>query len=144
MNFVILMGNTTADIELRQTSSGKSVANFTLAVPRPFAKDTTDFFSCTAWERIAESLSKHVKKGQKIAIRGNLQNREYTDKNNNKRTVTEVVAQEFFFCGTKSSEASNTPMPQIPSQSEFKPYMPAAYTAPQGFEAVETDPDWPF
>ncbi len=137
MNFTILMGRTTADIELRQTSTGKSVANFNLAVDRQFAKDTTDFISCTAWDKTAETLSKYVKKGQKIAIRGNLQNRKYTDKNGNERTVTEVVASEFFFCESKGNGSTNAPTPT-------QPYIPTAYTAPTELEAVETDSDLPF
>lgn len=141
MNTIALIGRVTADIELRQTSSGKSVANFTLAVERPFVKDTTDFFSCTAWERVAETLSKHVKKGQKIAIRGNLQNREYTDKNNNKRTVTEVVAQEFFFCEAKATAASNNTPNTV---SALQAQIPTSYTAPQEFEAVDGDDTLPF
>ena len=144
MNFVILMGRTTADIELRQTSTGKSVVNFNLAVDRQFTKDTTDFISCTAWEKTAETLSKYVKKGQKIAIWGSLQNREWTDKQGNKRTVTEVVASEFFFCESKGNgSTNNAPASNSPSQSNF---VPSAYTntAAPDFEEIGTDEGLPF
>lgn len=144
MNFVIIMGRVTADIELRTTTSGKSVTNFNLAVDRPFAKDTTDFFECVAWDKTAETISKYVGKGRKIAIRGSIQNRTWTDKQGNKRISTEVVVQEFFFCESKQSDSTNTsPTHNVPSQSEF---MPSAYvgTLPVGFEDVSADQDLPF
>lgn len=100
MNKIILMGNTTKDIELRKTNSGKSVAAFSLAVKRPFTQDTTDFFNCVAWERTAETLSDYVKKGTKILVEGYLTNREY-EKDGAKRIITEVIVERFHFCESK-------------------------------------------
>ena len=139
MNSITLLGRTTNSIELKQTQAGKSVATFSLAVKRPFTKDTTDFFNVTAWDKQAETMSRFVKKGNLICIRGYLQNRSWEDNNGNKRIATEIVAQEFDFCEAKSTaQGTNTSAPSN--------YMPDAYTMPQtaNFEGVEQDDDLPF
>lgn len=106
MNSVNFLGRTTSDIELKKTNSGKSVATFSFAVKRPYAKDTTDFFNMVAWERTAEMLSDYVKKGTMIVIEGYLTNRTY-EKDGSKRTVTEVIVDRFHFCGGKNEQSSN-------------------------------------
>ena len=73
MNNVSLIGRTTDDIELRTTTNNKSVVNFTLAVPRKFKKDETDFIECEAWGKTAELLSTYIHKGQQVGLFGNLQ-----------------------------------------------------------------------
>ena len=141
MNNLTLIGRTTSAIELKQTTAGKSVATFTLAVKRPFTKDTTDFFNCTIWDKQAETISKHVSKGEQIGIVGYLQNRTWNDKEGNKRTATEIVVEKFDFCSSKNdAQGTNTSAPST--------YMPDAYKVPQSekFEAVEdiSDSDLPF
>lgn len=146
MNSIVLLGRTTAPIELKQTQAGKSVATFSLAVKRPFTKDTTDFFNVTVWDKQAELLSKYVGKGDQICIRGYLQNRSWEDQQGNKRYATDVVAQEITFCESKKdSEGTSYSNNQNGSQGNFKPspYVPQAYTQPN-FEAVDNDPDLPF
>lgn len=136
MNSIVILGRTTSAIELKQTQSGKPVASFSLAVKRPFAKDTTDFFTVVAWDKQAEILSRYVGKGDQICIRGYLQTRSWEDGNGNKRYATEVVASEACFCeAKKNSEGNNTPQQQNGSQSEFKPlsYVPDAYAAAPAF-----------
>lgn len=91
MNHVIITGRLGADIELRQTPQGVSVATFSLAVSRPRAKDTTDWIECVAWRQSAEFLSRYTKKGDLIAVAGMLTVRKYEDKNGNKRTAYEVI-----------------------------------------------------
>lgn len=145
MNSIILLGRTTAPIELKQTQAGKSVVSFSLAVKRPFTKDTTDFFTIVAWDKQAELLSKYVSKGNQICVRGYLQTRSWDD-NGQKRYATEVVASEVSFCESKKdSEGTSSPHNHNGSQSNFKPstYIPEAYTQPN-FEAVDNDPDLPF
>ena len=137
MNSIVLLGRTTSAIELKQTQAGKSVATFSLAVKRPFTKDTTDFFNVTVWDKQAELVSKYVGKGDQICIRGYLQNRSWEDQQGNKRYATDVIAQEISFCEAKNnSEGNNTPTNKNGSQSKFEPsaYIPQAYT----------DPDLPF
>ena len=110
LNIVVIMGRLTADPELKTTNSGNSVTSFTVAVDRNFAKDgnrETDFINVVAWRSTAEFICKYFRKGQMIAINGSLQQRSYEDKNGNKRTAYEVVAQQVSFCGGKQDKPSD-------------------------------------
>ena len=60
MNNIILIGRATNSVELKQTQAGKSVVSFSLAVKRPFTKDTTDFHTIVAWDKHAELISKYI------------------------------------------------------------------------------------
>ena len=111
MNKVILMGRLTSDPELRQTNSGLSLCNFSIAVNRRFNKDETDFFNCVAWRQTAEFISKYFGKGQQILLSGELNNESFTDKGGNKRTVTKVVVDEVNFCGSKNEGSANQSTP---------------------------------
>lgn len=134
MNSIVLLGRTTSAIELKQTQAGKSVVSFSLAVKRPFTKDTTDFFTVVAWDNQAELLSKYVGKGNQICIRGHLTTRSWTDNNGNKRTATEVLANEVTFCESKKdSESNNTP------SYGYNPYASAP-----SFDKEKEDNDLPF
>lgn len=103
MNKVILIGNLTKDLETRETPSGKTVANFSIAVNRPFSNDT-DFFNITVWDKQAENCAKFLKKGSKVGIVGYLYNRSYEANDGTKRTVTEVNASEVEFLTPKQAE----------------------------------------
>ena len=119
MNTITLLGRTTSQIELKQTPQGKSVASFSIAVKRPFSKDTTDFFTIQAWGKQAELIAQYVKKGEQICIRGYLTNRTWQDKQGQKRVSTEVVADEVSFVGSKESTAAPTYQPYV-SQAQFE------------------------
>ena len=95
----------TTDVELKQTTTGLSVCSFSLAVPRPNVKDTTDFINCVAWRNTAEFISKYFKKGNLIAVAGVLTSRKYEDQKGNSRTVFEVVIDRAEFCESKKDEA---------------------------------------
>ena len=73
MNKVCLTGRISNDLEIQKTKSGKSMCEFTLAVKRNFAINTTDFLRCIAWGRTAENLVKYTKKGAKIGLEGSIQ-----------------------------------------------------------------------
>ena len=101
LNTVVLMGRITQDIELRSTTSGTSVIQFTVAVER-YGKGEdkqTDFINCVAWKSTAEFISKYFGKGRMIAVTGRLQSRSYEDKNGNKRTAIEVNVDQASFTG---------------------------------------------
>lgn len=100
-NKVILMGRLTADPELRRTGSGKAVTSFNIAVDRQTKEKQTDFPDIVAWEGTAEFVARNFYKGKEILLEGDLQTRTYTDKDGNKRKVTEVVAREIRFVGKK-------------------------------------------
>ena len=134
-NKVILIGNITKDLELKQTQSGVSVCSFDIAVNRKLNREVTDFISIVTWRQQAEFVSKYFKKGQAILVCGELQTRNYTDKQNNKRTAVEVVADEVSFVGNKENA----------TDAKSEPYVPSAYTTnSQNFEEIDSDDDIPF
>jgi single-strand DNA-binding protein len=114
INSVILMGRLTADPELRQTQNGTAVTSFAVAVERRFQREQTDFINVVAWKQTAEFVEKYFKKGAMIALRGSIQTRKYEDKNGNKRTAFEIVADEVSFCGSKAEK------PQTPNNDDFE------------------------
>ena len=112
-NKVILMGRLTRDPELRTTPNGISVATFSIAVDRRFAKSgeerKTDFFNIVAWRQTAEFVSKYFSKGRSILVEGELQTRSYVDKDGVTRYITEIIADNLHFTGEpKSSNTSST------------------------------------
>lgn len=106
MNNISLIGRLTAEVELKKTPSDVPVCSFCIAVKRPNVKDKTDFINCVAWRNTAEFISKYFGKGKMIAITGILTSRSYDDKNGNKHTVFEVVAENVEFCGDKNNETA--------------------------------------
>lgn len=113
LNKVVLVGRLTKDPELRSTQGNIPFVNFTIAVNRPMSsnnqdqpqpddRQTVDFINCVAWRRQAETLAKYMRKGSLIAVDGKLAARDYTDKDNVRRFVTEVVADQIVFLETKS------------------------------------------
>ena len=143
LNSVILMGRICSDIELRTTTTGKSVANFRMAVDRSYTKPgeqrQTDFITIIAWGSTADFVSRYFSKGSMIAVQGSIQTRNYEDKNGNKRTAFEVVAREVSFCGGKN-EGNNSGNPNSsPAIPEYSSTIPEA-----DFEEVGADDDLPF
>lgn len=143
LNKVILMGNMCADPELKQTQGGVSVSSFNIAVNRKYSKDgknEVDFITIVAWRQQAEFICKYFKKGQAIVVVGELQTRNWTDNQGNKRYATEVVADEVTFGGNKgnSEDAKNN----APTQ----PYVPTPYANgnSQNFEEIPGDESLPF
>ena len=143
-NKVILGGRITADVELKQTPSGVSVAQFSIAVNRKYSKDgqqQSDFFNVTAWRGTAEFISKYFSKGSSICIVGSIENRSWTDQNGQKRYATDIVADEALFVDSKN-DAQQT------EASRPTNYIPDAYKSSPvpNFEAVgaNTDDDLPF
>ena len=158
-NKVILVGNMTADPELKQTQSGISVCSFSIAVNRRF-KDQNgntecDFINIVTWRQQAEFVSRYFKKGSPILVCGQLQTRNYTDSQGNKRYATEVVADEVSFVGAaqNATEQKNEPSVSVPNQAQQGgSYIPSAYTQPgmnfaaqtPNFEEIPNDSDLPF
>ena len=97
INNIMLVGRTTADVELKTTTSGKSVASFTLA--NNGYNDATNFINVVAWNKTAELLAQYAPKGKQLAITGRLTTRGYEDKDGNKRQAVEVVVEDFNFVG---------------------------------------------
>lgn len=108
LNQVVVMGRMTADPELRHTQSGVAVTTFRLAVDRDFkdkdGEKKADFLPVVCWRGTAEFVSKYFSKGRLVAACGRLQVREYTDKDGNKRSVTEIVAENVYFGDSKRED----------------------------------------
>lgn len=119
MNKCIIIGRMTKDAEIYTTSGGIRLTRFSIAVTRDYADSNgdkqTDFFNCTAWRGLAEAIVKYVRKGDRIAIVGELQNRSYEDKAGVKRTVTEILVQEAEFLGNKQVSEDK------PGETAYKP-----------------------
>lgn len=110
MNKVVLIGRLTRDPELRYTGQGTPVASFSIAVNRRKQKDKpqeADFINCVAWGITGENLSKYQSKGSQIAVHGRIQTRNYENKEGKRVYVTEVVAEEIEFLGSKRDNQSN-------------------------------------
>ena len=103
LNKAILNGRLTKAPELKQTQNGKSVCGFTIAVDRSRDREKTDFVPIVAWGKTAEFVNQWFGKGDLITIVGRIEVRNYEDKNGNKRTATEVIAEEVLFGGSKST-----------------------------------------
>jgi len=102
MNTVCLTGRLTQDVELKTTNNGKTVTNFTLAVPKD--KETTFFVDCVAWSKTAETIHRNIHKGEMLGAEGELQTRTYTDNNGKKRKVTEVQVTKITFLQPKAKQ----------------------------------------
>ena len=147
-NKVILIGNMTADPELKQTTGGISVCSFSIAVNRRFARadqgqQNVDFINVVTWRQQAEFVSRYFKKGNPILICGQLQTRSWNDNQGQKRYATEVVADEVSFVASATQNGTGAP-------AQGSSYTPEAYGAPTfnsagaAFEEIPNDGDLPF
>lgn len=126
LNHIDIMGRLTRDPELRRTGSGIAVASFSVAVERDFpSKDTgereVDFINCVAWRQTGELVSKYFAKGSMIVVSGRLQMRNWTDKDGNKRTTAEIVADNVYF-GESKKDREERAKSGVPSFYESVPY----------------------
>jgi single-strand DNA-binding protein len=112
VNKVILIGNLGRDPELRYTQSGQAVANFTLATSERFAnkageqQERTEWHRIVAWGKTGELCAQYLSKGRSVYIEGRLQTRDWEDKEGQKRSTTEIVAQNVTFLGPRTGAPS--------------------------------------
>ena len=155
LNKIFLQGRLVADPEMRHTPSGVAVASFRLAVDRDFkdretGEKKTDFINIVAWRNTAEFVSRYFNKGRMAVVEGRLQMRDYTDRDGNKRTAAEVVADNVYFGDSRRdaegggyggySGGYSAPVSAAPSPSAAVP--PPAYSAPMGgSQFAELDDD---
>ena len=145
LNCAVLMGRLVADPELRTTTTGISVTSFRIAVDRSFVRQgeerQADFIDIVAWRQTADFVCRYFRKGSMIAVQGSIQTRNYEDKQGNKRTAVEVVADNVSFCGSKAESGTG---------GAGRPYENAAPAAPAAsfasgsmgdFESIEDDDD---
>ena len=146
MNKVYLIGNLTRDPEMRSTSSGIPVCNFSIAVNRRFknaqtGQQETDFFNIVAWRQLAELCGRYLAKGRKVAVFGSIQTRSYEAQDGSKRTAFDIVADEVDFlssanAGSAPSSDYHAAVSPAPVQRQQAPsYAPAD----SGFTQVDDD-----
>src|SRR5690554_352875 len=122
INRVVLVGRLVADPELRYTPNGVAVANFRLAVNRPFTNEQgereADFINCVIWRKPAENLANYQKKGNLIGIDGRIQTRSYDGQDGKRVFVTEIVAEQVQFLEFNKNEGESTRSNQNVSQGQ--------------------------
>ena len=142
MNRIILIGNLTKDPELSETQSGVAVCKFSLAVRRARANaegnHETDFFPCTAWRGLAETICRYVRKGDKLGVVGEVQFRKYQDRQGVERIATDVVVQEIDFCGGKRVQESDSDGSRENARTEKKTRLRPV------LQDIDDDSDIPF
>lgn len=123
MNKFIGIGNLTKDPELTTTASGVNVARFSIAISRRFenadGERETDFLNCVAWRNLAETIHKYCHKGDKIAVVGSIQVRNYETQDGEKRYVTEIVVDEIEFL-TKKNDKETEKTEEKPKKIEMQ------------------------
>ena len=152
MNKVILIGRLTRDPELRMTQSGIASCNFSIAVQRPFTNQEgqrdADFVNCVVWRKQAENLTKYCSKGTQIALEGRIQTRNYDAEDGSKRWVTEVVADNITFLGSRNSNGeTSAPITSAPTSAPVNNQTANIDDDPFkdfGDEVVLSDDDLPF
>lgn len=153
LNCAVLMGRLVADPELRTTPNGISVTTFRIAVDRSFAKAgeqrQADFIDIVAWRQTAEFVTRYFQKGSMIAVQGSIQTRNYEDKNGNKRTAFEVVADNVSFCGSKSETGTSGGnaggyAPNYNNNQQAAPKPSFSTGDSNDFEELQDDDDLPF
>lgn len=130
MNTVILIGRLTKDPEIRVISQSETtVANFTLAVDRPMAKEkTADFIRIVCFGKTAELCERFLAKGRQVAVHGRIQTGSYKTQSGETRYTTEVVAERVEFLGSKGDSS--------PKEVDS--------SIPEGFSELDDDDDIPF
>ena len=136
LNNITIMGRFVRDPDVRRTPNGISVTSFTLAVDRDFGSDVTDFIDCVAWRNTADFVGKHFTKGRMAVVNGSLQNREYTDKDGNKRRQAEINAEHVYFADSKKERTE----PYTPSEA----YAPTTAHAAEFTAIEEANDELPF
>ena len=128
MNSIVLMGRLVADPEVRYTSTGKVVCQFTLAVDRPFTNQNgqkeADFIPVVVWGKQGETCGNYLTKGQRALVEGRLQIRNYTAKDGSKRYVSEVIAGRFEFVEKRVDVAPQQPAAQQGGMESFGSEVP--------------------
>ena len=125
MQKFIAIGNLTRDPEFSETPNGTAVCKFGLAVSRR-NREETDFFNCTAWRGQAETIARYTKKGNKVAVTGSVQLRNYEDNQGVKRTAVDIIVQDVEFLTPKANGESFDDMmdePRAAAPAKKKPVL---------------------
>ena len=149
MNKVILAGRLARDPEVRYTQTGKAVATFALAVNRrgrsADGQTNADFVPIVVWDKLAEICKNYLVKGSQILLEGRLQIRSYDAQDGSKRYVTEVIAQDIEFMGSKPTGSGyEAPAYGSTSSAPAQPATSMSGAAASFGSEVPPDEDIPF
>lgn len=109
INQVILMGRLTRDPEQRTTTTGKTIASFSIAVDRAGQDDQADFFDVTAWEKLGDLAVQYLSKGRRVLVQGRLRQDSWDDKETGKkRSRVEITATDITFLDGPASDSQNS------------------------------------
>jgi single-strand DNA-binding protein len=126
LNRVVLVGRLTKDPELKYTPNGVAVANFTLAVNRPFSNQQgerkADFINCVVWRKPAENVATYLKKGSLAGVDGRMQTRSYENNQGQRSYVTEVMAESVQFLESKKTSQAQEGQQQQQNHSYSNDY----------------------
>lgn len=118
INQVILMGRLTRDPEQRTTTTGKTIASFSIAVDRGGQDDAADFFDITAWEKLGELVMQYLGKGRRVLVQGRLRQDSWDDKETGKkRSRVEVTATDVTFLDGPNGDGGSAPQSDAPRQN---------------------------
>ncbi|MDE7281710.1 MAG: single-stranded DNA-binding protein [Ruminiclostridium sp.] len=141
-NKAILMGRICNDLELKSTQSGVSVLSFRIAVERSYQAQgeerKTDFFNIVAWRSTAEFISKYFSKGRMILVEGELQTRQYHDKNGVTQNIVELVVSSANFTGEKKEQVQQAQQTAHPAANS------SGQAVQNDFTETTVDDDYPF
>lgn len=125
MNKILLIGRIVKDVNLSETQSGIAVCRFAIAVNRRRTGDgeqQTDFFNVTAWRGLADVVAKHCKKGNKVAVSGSIQIRQYEANDGTKRTSVDVVAEDVEFLTPRPQDGAEEPKSEAKKKPALEPF----------------------
>ena len=123
LNKVIVMGRLTRDPEIKKVNNDISVCSFSIACDRDIVNKQnnereTDFFDVTAWRSTADFVGKYFSKGRMIVVVGRLQKRNYTDKDGNKRSAVDIIAENVYFGDSKKDGETSDTTSSVDSASQ--------------------------
>lgn len=140
MNKVFLIGNLTRDPELTETAGGIKICRFSIAVNRNYSgsdgERKTDFFNCVAWRGLGETVARFAKKGNKVAVCGSIELRNYEDSQGIKRTGVDIVATDVEFLTPRSQGMDDS--------YDSAPSVPSANSKKAALQSFDDDGDIPF
>ena len=124
MNKWIGIGRLTRDPEVRYTTSNRAVAQFTIAINRPFTREDgtkdADFINIVAWDRLGENAGKYLIKGRLVAVEGRMQTRNYENNEGKRVYVTEIIANNIQFLeSSKNNNVDNMPEPPLENKMSY-------------------------
>lgn len=115
LNNVIIMGRLVADPELRFSQNAQSFVTFTIANPRDYDRDKTDYYDCMAFGKTADLVNNYFTRGRSILIRGHLQTNIWTDTNGKKHKDIKIITDQVYFCDARKTEQT----PPVPKNDDY-------------------------